>query len=450
RHGEREIYGYRGTEGFSTGIVTGPEMNSENLVFPLDAPASISGTVADEEGEPLRQANVTLFRKFVSMGRDEVSVIEQKGTGSSGRFRFAHLAPGTYFIGVQAQPWYAQPRQPGVPEAEGARELDVAYPVTYYGGTSDGAAATPITLAEGASTTIQIDLRAVPAVHVSLSGIDPSQGGVNAQVYSDGPGGSRIYASANVINANGSFELTGMAPGRYVVELQTYAQGRQQALARQTVDLTDGSTLSIQGAAPISVSGQVTFEGMEHPPNGAGVALSDGRESFNTGLEQDGSFSFSGRRTPSPGRYEVYVYNTPDGYVKSIAAKGAAVSGDTIQIADGGSVQLSIVAARGDRSNVNGITVKDGKPVAAAMILLLPQDLYRAAIIRRDQSDSDGTFTLPNAVPGRYTLLAIDDGSDLAYEDPAVIQAYLAGGQTIDVPLKDNAPVKVEVIGRKR
>ena len=38
RHGEREIYGYRGTEGFSTGIVTGPEMNSENLVFPLDAP----------------------------------------------------------------------------------------------------------------------------------------------------------------------------------------------------------------------------------------------------------------------------------------------------------------------------------------------------------------------------------------------------------------------------
>ena len=88
--------------------------------------------------------------------------------------------------------------------------------------------------------------------------------------------------------------------------------------------------------------------------------------------------------------------------------------------------------------------------IAAAMVLLVPQDLNRSLIIRRDQSDSDGTFTLREIPPGRYTLLAIDDGSGLAYADPAAIQPYLAGGQVIDIPMADAGPVKVQVVARKR
>jgi hypothetical protein len=84
------------------------------------------------------------------------------------------------------------------------------------------------------------------------------------------------------------------------------------------------------------------------------------------------------------------------------------------------------------------------------MILLLPQDQNRSLLIRRDQSDSDGTFTLPQVVPGRYTLLGIDDGRDLAYQDPSVMKPYLAGGQVIDIPLPNEELVKVNVVGRRR
>jgi hypothetical protein len=76
------------------------------------------------------------------------------------------------------------------------------------------------------------------------------------------------------------------------------------------------------------------------------------------------------------------------------------------------------------------------------MILLLPNDPNHASRIRRDQSDSDGSFALPNVVPGHYTLLAIDDGRDLAYQDPAVMEPYLTHGLSLDVPLKDSSHIQ--------
>ena len=33
-----------------------------------------------------------------------------------------------------------------------------------------------------------------------------------------------------------------------------------------------------------------------------------------------------------------------------------------------------------------------------------------AGLIRRDQSDSDGSFALRDVVPGQYTVVAIQDG----------------------------------------
>jgi hypothetical protein len=449
RRGQRDVQGYQGTEGFSTGVVAGPGQVSENLVFALDAPASISGIVVDEDGDPVRQANVVLLRKSVSFGESQVNQMDQKTVGSSGRFRFAHLSPGTYYIAVLAQPWYAQQVQPGVPGAEIARDLDVAYPITYYGDTTNGAAAAPILLAEGASLSVQINIRAVAAIHVPIVGIDTSRGGMNANVFVEGPGGFLLSVSAPLMGVNNLYELTGLAPGRYIAEFQDFRHHEALVTARQTVDLAAGSTLSMQSAAPISVTGQVVFEGLDRPPKGVGVLLSDGKQFFRAGVRQDGSFDF-GSRAPVPGRYEVYVSSAGEAYVKSVAAKGAAISGGTIEIAEGASIQLSVVAAKGAHSKLDGIALKDDKPLAAAMILLLPQDLNRKLLIRRDQSDSDGTFTLPEIVPGRYTLLAIDDGRELAYHDPDAIKPYLSGGQLVEFPRKSDAPVKVNVVSRQR
>lgn len=89
---------------------------------------------------------------------------------------------------------------------------------------------------------------------------------------------------------------------------------------------------------------------------------------------------------------------------------------------------------------MNGDAVMGG-----AMVLLLPQDLSQLSRIRRDQSDSDGSFKLQGIPPGRYTLLAIDDGSQLLYKTAAVIKPYLQRGVSVVIPRSETDVLKIPV-----
>jgi len=53
---------------------------------------------------------------------------------------------------------------------------------------------------------------------------------------------------------------------------------------------------------------------------------------------------------------------------------------------------------------------------------------------RRDQSDLDGSFALPNVVPGAYTAVAIEDTWDLDWSKPNVIAHYAKSGQKLTIP----------------
>ncbi len=455
RRGEEPV-GYQQYEGFFTGIVVGPNNATTNVIFPLDSPARILGTVVDENGDPVPQANVILFRKAVSFGKAGSTQMASANTGSSGSFHFSHLQAGTYFIAVSARPWYAenspqfQPQQNGGPVNQVSNpELDVAYPVTYYADTTDPQAAAPVVVNEGGSARVQINLRAVPALHIPITGPttgeDPSESnqGLNSSVFAEGPDGSTINIGAPVFGFGSSGELTGIAPGHYIVDISRYTNGRQQSGFHQSLDLAAGSTLQVRGGSSSSIAGRVTFEGVA--PKMASIQFTG--KTVNTGAQINPDGTFSLNESLPPGRYEIVV---PGTYVKSITAKGATASGDSVEIPEAGSVQLQVTAGRGALSKIEGFVVRNGAGVPAAMVLLLPNDLDHSALIRRDQSDSDGSFNLPDIVPGRYTLLAIDDGRDLAYQDPAVIKPYLAQGKQIEAPLKDSLKIEIPVIGRQR
>ena len=80
------------------------------------------------------------------------------------------------------------------------------------------------------------------------------------------------------------------------------------------------------------------------------------------------------------------------------------------------------------------------------MVLLAPEDPKNNEILfRRDQSDSDGTFDLANVFPGRYRLLAIENGWELEWANPAVLQAFLAKSVPLEVKSGDHLKQTVEV-----
>ncbi len=75
-----------------------------------------------------------------------------------------------------------------------------------------------------------------------------------------------------------------------------------------------------------------------------------------------------------------------------------------------------------------------GKAVPGVMIVLVPNSRPAwQALIRRDQSDSDGSFSLRDVVPGQYTVVAIQDGWTLDWTDPQVLTRYLPAGITVTV-----------------
>jgi hypothetical protein len=80
------------------------------------------------------------------------------------------------------------------------------------------------------------------------------------------------------------------------------------------------------------------------------------------------------------------------------------------------------------------------------MILLVPEDYEHDALsVRRDQSDSDGTFVLRDAAPGKYRVVAIQNGWDLEWSNPSVLKPYLKQSESVQVAANQKYQVKIAV-----
>src|SRR5215472_3547703 len=155
-------------------------------------------------------------------------------------------------------------------------------------------------------------------------------------------------------------------------------------------------------------------------------------ESYDATVSSEGKFSFGGSTIPA-GSYEVQFSGQSSLRVSSLEATDATVSGRTIEIPAGHPVNIIVHAAEANCS-LSGFALKNGKPVSGAMVLLVPQDPgHDMSLYHRDQSDSDGSFSMSPLFPGRYTLLAIENGWDLEWADPVVLFRYLPSGQPVDL-----------------
>ncbi len=93
-------------ERFTSAILAGPNLNTENLVFPLAPEGVISGEVTDEAGEPVQSARMLLFREESVNGRHVKHLQRQQNTDDEGQYRFTSLPSGSYYLAVSAEPWY--------------------------------------------------------------------------------------------------------------------------------------------------------------------------------------------------------------------------------------------------------------------------------------------------------------------------------------------------------
>lgn len=370
------------------------------------------------------------------------------------------------------------PTQPPSGVLDFASDIDVVYPVTFFPNATRLADAASIALAGGATQIADFQLRAVPSVHLRVR--VPVQPPVSVTVTSETAEGGDTPQTSNVTSeveqsaavdltlrigqdlseqlqpdrnevAPGIIELSGIPPGEMNLVATSFsgANGAGYVSRTKTVNVSGDSEVDLAPpGVPVNVSGVVVanqFSAAASPapaspdqpspqdlPSNLTLSfrsLATG-ETYDAPISNAGKFSFTGTQLPA-GSYEVELLSQGDLRVSSVEATGAAVSGRTIEIAAGQPITLVVRTAEA-KCSLSGYALKNGKPLAGVMLLLVPQDPgHGISLYHRDQSDSDGSFLMSPLFPGKYTLLAIENGWNLEWSDPAVLFRYLPSGQPL-------------------
>ncbi len=224
-------------------------------------------------------------------------------------------------------------------------------------------------------------------------------------------------------------------------------------------------------------------------------------QQFGAQVKESGEFSLPQGQSLPPGTYDVSVSGSSPIGVRTLSATGAKISGRSLEAAPGQDVKLTVVVSKG-AGGITGVALKDDKPIDGVMVVLVPElpgvpqlpgkkvdrsavtpsidpdpigvmpsidrsavtpsidpdpigvmpSIDRSAVMpsidlfRRDQSDSDGSFNLYGILPGKYTVIAIENGWDFDWFSPGVLQKYLPSGEPVTVSPNSKLNVKVHVV----
>lgn len=469
--------GYLGHELYSSGVVLTRDHPSMDIRFTLSPQAEIKGIVTDEAGEAVRDAHVTLLRVPLAMpegvGRMPQHMMQ---TDDRGMYEFDELEPGEYRLCVTAQPWYAvaAARMPqnsnDAPPLDPS--LDVAYPVTWFPGSADPDTAEAVILKAGDVREADFHLRPVPALHLL---IDPPSDGTDRHngrffpVVQRLDGGNNFVQPVVRTNAQGQVDVGGLTPGLYQIQLL----GPGAPNLRTAIEVTGdgGQTVNFNGTLN-EANVSVQIDGIpEDESNSLMVSLvaQDGRIIASTdrvrvagllrprpligiapGTENAADKDKPKARTLSvpPGKYDVVLLGGRNGlgiYLGGITAAGAQTAGRQVTLPAGPS-NLTVHVVQG-RATLAGFVTQDGEPSVGTLVMLVPASLGEAGalqIVRRDESNTDGSFNLADVIPGQYILIAVENAWNINWKDKAMLARYLDAGVAVDLSSRTTVNQNIE------
>jgi len=440
---------YNHHEQFSTAIVTGADLDTENLSLRLAPNAILTGKVLDEFGEPVRRAQIAVYRETHFQGTRRTLRVRNTTTDDQGHYEVTPLAEGTFFVSAQASPWYAiHPTM----NAEGAAKatsqvdssLDIAYPITYYGDATEADEATPIPVRGGDRLEADIHLNPLPALHLVIHVPEGGKDGTAFPILQKPvfEGVQRLDQGNIQYVAPGLYEMTGVAPGRYTVRAPD-SSGQMQKEAAE-INLSDSGELHVSAGSPTSkIKAAVQIEGAAGVPPELEIGLRNSKGKVETTqVDSKGEANFS---EVIAGNYDVVASSSTKSYsVVRITSETGSISGHALNVPPDASFSIALSLVAGSVT-VEGLARQAGKAASGAMIVLVPKNSEaNRDRFRRDQSDLDGSFALPGVIPGSYTIIAIENGWDLDWAEPAVVGRYLKHGRAIEIRDRSQTTMHME------
>ena len=423
--------------------------------------ASLSGTVYDQNGQPLQGAMVGAMRRVMRNGeRVLAGATPVQPTDERGQYRIHGLPPGEYLVSALGahQPIRVQqltdadvdaalagailPPPPSV--GPSARPAPVYYPGTVFATQAAGV------LVGAGDDRSGLDVQMQTVEPATVSGIVTMRDGSplpqNTRVLiTTAPGTSALEIGGSVlVGPDGRFSMANQTPGHYV-----FVARAQNAYGVATVDLQGAdTTAAIVMQPPVTLTGRVTATLGTTPPSLAGL-----RFRF-TPLSNVLSGAAAPALSPTTAAGEFRITNVVSTrYVVAGApffgASDASVTWglDTVLV-DGVDVTDRAIDIRMDAlpkeivltltdawQDISGrVTNSQGAGVSDYTMMAFPVDeaywLYESRRIVMAQPDADGQYRLggpgPALLPaGDYYLAAVTDVSKDEQYDPAFLRSLV-------------------------
>lgn len=432
----------------------------DKVDFALPRGAIITGRVVDEFGEAIADVRVTPMRYQFAQGQRRLSAAGRVATTNDiGEYRIFGLAPSQYYISASTQPdLMAGMMSPG------ASDDRSGYAPSYYPGTPNAAEAQRVTVGLG-QLIPEINLALTPTRLARMTGtvIDsqgkPLAGGALVAMQRNGL--SITGTSATQVKPDGSFTLSGLAPGDYM--LMAVAPGSldlsESASAQVTVAGEDVNGVQLVGLKSTTGSGRVIVDAeaaKSLPKAEIRMMASPARPEDNLlagigagALKDDLTFEVKTR----PGRAIIRPINLPPGWgLKGVKQNGSDVTDTGVEFRPNEDVTGIEVELTNHTTQVSGaVTNSRNEPVKDYSVVVFARDRerwgYMSRFFQTGRPDQDGHFSVKALPAGEYYAVAVDylepgEASDPEFLDRVKARAIsfsLGDGETKTIDLKISA-----------
>lgn len=418
-------------------------------------PAVISGSVRDDRNDPVVGLTVRAYRRDEQPGHTTLREVAHAMTDDTGTYRLSGLVPGAHVIGLSHQRLtlpIVDPAADTVAATETAEPLllDISIAPQYYPGADSLAAAVTVRVDAGREMT-GIGFMVPVRPPLTISGrLDPAsvpqETLTSVRMLLTTPRDARVseapghrMLAETVPNPDGRFEFTMVPPGDYTIEAVIEGGWAHEAVTLTNNDITD-IVMAVRPAIEVEGQGraglQLHFEPLFEAP---------GVKEVTARIEADGHFRTG--PTLSPGRYQVRVSGLPQGQVLLRVVSGGTDVADAGLDLSMGFGPTDVAVELTSRVATLGGTVRGsgafGDP--SATVLLFP-DSPAGVSTRRLRSvrvRTNGTFFLPNLLPGRYRIVAIDEADAEGWMAQDRLRSLRTRGMLVD--LRDGEAKVVEL-----
>ncbi len=422
------------------------------VILRLIPEAIVSGTVTDQNGQPIQDLPIHLKSLDVRNGLTHWRQIQSTTTNVEGEFRFAELQAGKYRLASSFQ-------TEGFPEAASS----VAFvPVDYppVGGDEANGA---LTLSAG--DHVEANMSPASEKLYPVTGVVHGRAGRGMSFEVETKDGEPVSPVLRLNRETGKFQLM-LASGSYRLKVHSFVEPQQWSGTREiSVEQAaiEGVSITLQPLAtiPVEIGYQSVNTDEQNAHSSSPPSLVLALESNDAGAPYRMypaltlSHSGGGQRPESddpliirdvePGRYAVQAHVQAPWYVASVSCGNVDLTREPLVMAAGAPGCTMRATLRNDSASVKwSITSNDTTSASrqANSVLVIPlsnltQEGYWVF------STAEGSFE--GLAPGRYLVMAMKHQQELPYRNAEALQRYFPFGQEVTLTPNGKAEMQLQL-----